>query len=75
MRNGLWIIVVGGLVGAMLASTALAAPPRCNPNGVLEQGEPCDPGSGPTPTPTFRGNATCQSLGFDGGTVACTSTC
>jgi hypothetical protein len=25
--------------------------------------------------PVFRGGATCETLGFDGGTLACTSTC
>jgi hypothetical protein len=39
-----------------------APPPRCG-NGVVEAGEACEPGD--------LGGATCQSQGYQGGTLAC----
>jgi hypothetical protein len=55
-----------GVLG--LASTALAGKPNavCG-NGIAEPGEGCD-------GTDLRG-ATCESEGFTGGTLACTSTC
>src|SRR5438477_787688 len=69
-RKMFWGIIAYGIVGVLgLASTALAAKP-CNPNGVVEKGEGCDPVG-----PVFRSGQTCESQGFTGGTLACTSTC
>ena len=59
-----------GIVGALgLASTALAVKP-CTPNGIVEKGEGCDPSG-----PVFRSGDSCQTEGFDGGTLLCTATC
>jgi len=42
-------------------------PEDCSPNGVREEGEICDGAD--------LGGLTCQSLGFYGGVLACTSVC
>ena len=72
-RKMFWGIIAYGIVGVLgLASTALAAKPSppCNPDGMLEPGEGCDPQG-----LVFRDGATCESEGFTGGTLACTATC
>jgi len=58
------ITTVGSWSSAYLAPTVAA--PVC-PNGIKEGPEECDG--------TQFGTATCQTLGFDGGTLSCTGTC
>lgn len=57
------------LLGVGLGSRAYAAKP-CDANGVLDKGETCDPQA-----QLFKGNTTCETLGYSGGALACTDTC
>jgi len=54
-------------ISGLLDGCAGGGPTPVCGNGVKESGEPCD-GSD-------LGGATCQSLGWDGGTLACTAGC
>jgi lysophospholipase L1-like esterase len=58
---------VGNCTGGKPADRVCAAPPAVCGNGVVESGENCEPG--------VALSDTCATLGFSGGTLACSGSC